>query len=328
MQPLHERFLTVIAAERTETRATSRRGFLSGGAKVAGGGALALAFAGAAGTGLHSSAVLARAQDFADDVDVLNYALTLEHLEFAFYRDGLNELGEDAFADVEGAEDLFARLEEIRDHEEAHVDALTQAITDLGGEPVAEAEYDFGYEDAAGFLEVAMALENTGVAAYAGAAPSIEDETVLAAALGIHSVEARHAAYLNERNETSPFPDAFDEALARDDVLDAAGGFIVADDAATPSTEGTGGAESGGEEVAVTIDGFRFDPKELEVAAGTTVTWTNMEIARHTVTADDGAFDSGSLKDGDRFSFTFDAAGTFTYFCAFHTSMKASVTVT
>ena len=64
------------------------------------------------------------------------------------------------------------------------------------------------------------------------------------------------------------------------------------------------------------------------VAAGDTVTWTNREIARHTVTADNGAFDSGSLKDGDRFSFTFDTPGTFTYFCEFHTSMKASVTVT
>ena len=78
-----------------------------------------------------------------------------------------------------------------------------------GNRWVTEAVYDFGYEDAAGFLEVAMALENTGVAAYAGAAPAIQDKAVIAAALGIQSVEARHAAYLNERNEQSPFPGAF-----------------------------------------------------------------------------------------------------------------------
>ena len=319
MQPLHERFLTAIDTERNTLR--SRRGFLSGGAKVAGGGALALAFAGA---GPRTLAVLAQ-EDFADDVEILNYALTLEHLEFAFYRDGLDELGEDAFADVEGAEDLFARLGEVRDHEGAHVEALTQAITDLGGEPVAEAQYDFGYEDAAGFLEVAMALENTGVAAYAGAAPSVQDAAILAAALGIHSVEARHAAYLNERNAMSPFPDAVDAALTRDEVLQAAGGFIVDEGASTP--EGAATTSGGGEEVAVTISGFRFDPKALEIAAGTTVTWTNMEIARHTVTADDGSFDSGSLKDGDSFSFTFESAGTFPYICEFHTSMKGTVTV-
>ena len=105
--------------------------------------------------------------------------------------------------------------------------ALTQTITDLKGEPVEEAEYDFGYDDVDGFLEVAMALENVGVAAYAGAAPSIESADILAAALGIHSVEARHAAYLNIRNEESPFPNAVDEAMTRDEVLEAAGGFIV-----------------------------------------------------------------------------------------------------
>ncbi|MBA2277952.1 MAG: ferritin-like domain-containing protein, partial [Chloroflexia bacterium] len=235
MQPISERFLAAIEGECGRLR--SRRGLLAGGARVAG-GALALGVGGAAvGSGLRT----ALAQDFADDLEILNYALTLEHLEYAFYRDGLDELGEDAFGDFEGAADLFARLEEIRDHEGAHVDALTQTITDLGGEPVAEAEYDFGYDDVAGFLEVAMALENTGVAAYAGAAPSIEDAAVLAAALGIHSVEARHAAYLNERNEVSPFPDAVDAPQTRDEVLEAAGGFIAGEGAATPEGSGDAG---------------------------------------------------------------------------------------
>lgn len=319
MQTLHERFLKAIEVERTAL--ATRRRFLARGAKIAGGGVLAVAFAGAVGAG---NPALAQDDVFADDVAILNYALTLEHLEFAFYRDGLDELGEDAFGDIDGADDLFVRLEEIRNHEEAHVDALTQAIVELDGEPVTEAVYDFGYEDAASFLEVAMALENTGVAAYAGAAPAIQDKAVLAAALGIHSVEARHAAYLNERNEQSPFPGAFDAARSQDDVLDDAGGFIVDESPATPQTP-TG--MEGGEKSAVTIDSFRFDPNELEVAAGDTVTWTNREIARHTVTADNGAFDSGSLKDGDRFSFTFDTPGTFTYFCEFHTSMKGTVTV-
>ena len=222
MRPMHEQILEAVHAERR--RLSSRRGFVAGGAKLAGGGALALAFAGAPGAGALRSAL---AQEFEDDVDVLNYALTLEHLEYAFYRDGLEEFGEDGFAEAGRPASVFTNLEMIRDHEQAHVEALTAAVEGADGKPVEEQEYDFGYEDVDGFLEVAMALENTGVAAYAGAAPAIENADILAAALGIHSVEARHAAYLNIRNEESPFPAAVDEALTREEVLEIAGPFIT-----------------------------------------------------------------------------------------------------
>ena len=222
MQTLPERFLAAVAAERQRT--ASRRRFLTGSVKLAGGGALALAaFGGPFGRTVRPVA----AQDFADDIEILNYALTLEHLEASFYRDGLEELGEAAFTDAGRPADVFGLLEEIRDHELAHVETLTGVITDLGGVPVEEGTYQFGYEDVDGFLEVAAALENTGVAAYAGAAPQITDPGLLAAALGIHSVEARHAAYLNARNGESPFPDAADEALTPTEVLEIAGQFIV-----------------------------------------------------------------------------------------------------
>jgi hypothetical protein len=161
-------------------------------------------------------------------IDVLNYALTLEHLEYAFYRDGLEELGPDAFA-AEGyapnVRDYFAM---IRDHEKEHVTVITQVITDLGGEPVAEGRYDFGYDDLEGFIETANALENTGVSAYEGAARFLLGENeLLTAALTIHGIEARHAAYLNGLSGDSPFPEAFDPPLAPDDVLEIAGRFIV-----------------------------------------------------------------------------------------------------
>lgn len=319
MRPLHARFLEEIAAEQERTR--SRRSFVGSGAKLAAGGAFGFALAGTASL---SSAPSILAQDFSGDVDILNYALTLEHLEHAFYRDGLEALGQADIANAAANDEAFSLLNAIRDHEQAHVDALTQVINDLAGEPVAEATYDFGYEDAAGFLEVAMALENTGVAAYAGAAPSISDETILTAALGIHSVEARHAAFLNSLNMASPFPQAVDMPLSRDEALAIAGDFIVDED-----TSGSQGGESAvsGESAQIGIDMFRFLPGSIEVAVGTTVTWTNLEIIPHTVTADDGSFDSGMMELDDTFSYTFDQAGSFSYFCEYHDNMTGVVMV-
>lgn len=318
MQPLHTRFLEEVAAERGRVR--SRRSLVGSGAKLAVGGALGFALA-APTIASTSSSVLA--QEFSNDVEILNYALTLEHLEYVFYRDGLEALAEADIASVTGDDGASTLLMAIRDHEQAHVEALTQTIMELSGEPVAEATYDFGYEDVAGFLEVAMALENIGVAAYAGAAPSIADDAILAAALGIHSVEARHAGFLNSLNMVSPFPQAVDVPLTMEEVLAAAGGFIVDDASGSQGNE----AAVSGEVAEVSIDMFRFMPGSIEIAAGTTVTWTNMEIIPHTVTADDGSFDSGMMGEGDSFSHTFDQAGTSSYFCAYHDNMMGEVVV-
>ncbi len=186
--------------------------------------------------------VIAAAQqtefDFDEPTGVLNYALTLEHLEAAFYRDGLEEFGEEDFEEA-GLGPARPFLEQIRDHEIEHVETLTDVIGQLGGEPVEEAEYDFGYADVAGFLAVAQALENTGVSAYEGAAGFLqENDELLTAALNIHSVEARHAAYLNGLNNASPFPAATDTPLTPDEVLAIAGPFIVG--------EGDGGERGAG----------------------------------------------------------------------------------
>lgn len=165
---------------------------------------------------------------FESPVDVLNYALTLEHLETAFYRDGLAEIGVEGITALGFQASVFESLSEIAAHEATHVDTLTQVITQLGGEPVAEAEYDFGYTDAAGFLQVAQALEDTGVSAYQGAAQFlIEEDELLTAALTIHGVEARHASYLALVNGANPFPEAFNPSLTPDEVLEIATPFFV-----------------------------------------------------------------------------------------------------
>lgn len=165
---------------------------------------------------------------FAGPVDVLNYALTLEHLEAAFYRDGLAAIGEAGITALGFQPSVYEQLVTIGDHEATHVATLTSVITDLGGEPVAEAMYDFGYADAAGFLQVAQALEDTGVSAYQGAAQFlIGENALLTAALTIHGNEARHAAYLALLNGASPFPESFNPTLTPEEVLEIAGPFIV-----------------------------------------------------------------------------------------------------
>lgn len=157
------------------------------------------------------------------DIDVLNYALTLEHLEAAFYEHATEfDLGTDGYGN-----DMNEWIGVIGQHEADHVTTLTQVVTDLGGMPVERAEYDFGVTDAASFLEVAMVLENVGVAAYDGAGQFLETPDLLTAAGSIAAVEARHAAYLNLVNLQSPFPAAFETPMTPDEVLEAAGGFIT-----------------------------------------------------------------------------------------------------
>ncbi|MBA2597212.1 MAG: ferritin-like domain-containing protein [Chloroflexia bacterium] len=190
------------------------------------------------------------AQDTASDEDilsVLNYALTLEHLENAFYRDGLASFTVDAFTALGFQPSVVDYIAEIGAHELAHVETLTAVITDLGGTPVAEGIYDFtaAYADATAFLATAMALENTGVGAYTGAAQYlIDNDDLLTAALTIHGVEARHAAYLNVLNDEDPFPDAFDEPLTPAEVVEIAGPFIVDAEVVTPLAAGGVGGDA------------------------------------------------------------------------------------
>ena len=219
MQQFHERLLAEIAAER---RRLSRRGMLTGSLKLAGGAAVAVSLA-----SFPSIRNLADAQELTSDAEVLNYALTLEHLEHAFYRDGIGlfDFGTDGFN-----QSINDNMTAIRDHEAAHVVTLTDVITSLGGTPVAEATYNFqdAYGSVDGFLTTSAALENTGVSAYDGAGQFISDPGLLTAAGSIVAVEARHASYVNLVVNESPFPAAFETSLTPAEVLEIAGPFIAA----------------------------------------------------------------------------------------------------
>jgi plastocyanin len=94
--------------------------------------------------------------------------------------------------------------------------------------------------------------------------------------------------------------------------------------ATTAGGTGTSGATEGNQ---VVMRNLSFEPATITVSAGDTVTWTNEDSTSHTVTADGGEFDSGSLANGDSFSFTFETAGTIAYHCSIHPTMEGTVVV-
>jgi outer membrane biosynthesis protein TonB len=78
---------------------------------------------------------------------------------------------------------------------------------------------------------------------------------------------------------------------------------------------------------AVSISGFSFEPSSITVSAGTTVVWTNQDPTNHTITANDGSFDSGPVSSNGSYSHTFDQAGSFSYHCNIHPSMQGTIVV-
>jgi len=80
--------------------------------------------------------------------------------------------------------------------------------------------------------------------------------------------------------------------------------------------------------VSVAISNFTFSPGQITVKAGSKVTWTNSDSVAHTVTSNNGAFNSGTLNPGSSYSFTFNTPGTYNYHCAIHPNMTATVVVT
>lgn len=154
------------------------------------------------------------------DVGILNYALTLEYLETAFYAD-VAKSGLFKGADLETIRKFGAE-------EAAHVDAIAATVKKLGGKPAAKPKAEFPLKNAKAVLELAATVENLGAAAYLGQAPRIESPEVLSAALSIHSVEGRHAAALNSLLGKSVTPDgAFAQPADVKTVLKAVEPFIV-----------------------------------------------------------------------------------------------------
>jgi hypothetical protein len=112
--------------------------------------------------------------------------------------------------------------------EQAHVETIRSTIAELGGKPVAEPKAKFPLDDRMSVLKLAATVENLGAAAYLGQAENISSPDVLSAALSIHSVEARHAAALNNLLGRKVTPDgAFAKPATKQEVLKAVQPFLV-----------------------------------------------------------------------------------------------------
>ena len=200
---------TAAEAEETTRNDLLRRGAVAGGGLLI--GAVPLAAAIAQG-GVPKS-----------DVAILNFALTLEYLEAAFYQEAVSA------GRLDGRAARFAQV--VAGHEQAHVEALQKA---LGAKAVKKPKFDFkGTTRSKGkFVSTAIVLEDTGVSAYQGAAPSIKTPAILAAAGSILPIEARHAAWIRNIQGAGkgpvPAPEAFNPAKSKAQVLSAvkSTGFI------------------------------------------------------------------------------------------------------
>ena len=199
----------IAEAKHQQQRAISRRSLLAGAA--AGAGALLLG-----GSKARATSGLS-----ANDVGILNYALVLEYLQASFYteaeRSGALSGKTAQAATVVGAT------------ERAHVKAFQKL---LGAKAVKRPLFDFqGVTEAQqAFLKTAVAFEDLAVAAYKGQAPKLRSSAVLAAAVGIHSVEARHAAWMRELFGVTPAVNAFDKPATKQNInrIVASTHFIVA----------------------------------------------------------------------------------------------------
>jgi rubrerythrin len=154
------------------------------------------------------------------DLAIVNYALTLEYLETEFY--------EKVVASGLFSGKVASLIKDFGRQEQTHVEALKGTAEKLGGTPAAKPEGKFPIQSASQVAQLAYTVENLGASAYLGQAGSIQSPEVLAAALAIHTVEARHAATLGTLVKKSVTPDgAFAKPADMPTVLAAVKPFLA-----------------------------------------------------------------------------------------------------
>jgi len=172
------------------------------------------------GTGTTATTGGTAATGAGGDLGIVNYALTLEYLEAQFY-DKVIASG------LFSGSPYLSTLKTFGAEEHQHVVALKKVAMSLG-KPAAEPTGKFPLQSAASVTKLAATVENLGASAYLGQAGNIKSKEILAAALAIHTIEARHAATLNTVLKMSPTPDgAFAKPMSMSAVLAAVKPFIA-----------------------------------------------------------------------------------------------------
>ncbi|KAF2804796.1 uncharacterized protein BDZ99DRAFT_511399 [Mytilinidion resinicola] len=162
-----------------------------------------------------------------NDVDILQFALTAEHLEATFYRQGFAKFPASDFQALGLSDASITALLAVGQSEATHVSTLLSAIATAGFEPVEPCVYNFGFTDAAGMVATARILEAVGLSAYLGAAPLINSSAILSVAATIATVEARHQTFIRVASSADPVPAAFDTPLGPRAVFTLAAQFIT-----------------------------------------------------------------------------------------------------
>lgn len=174
-------------------------------------------------------------RDGISDIEILNFALTLEHLENKFYQQGLEKYSQRAFLDAGYPEWTRGRYEQIADHENTHVEFLSSALIAAGAKAVEPCEYQFPDTDVKSFIDISFALESVGTSAYNGAAAFFTDKAYLTVAASILGVEARQAAWIDSAvRKSSPWNLAFETPLDMNQVYTMASAFITSCPSSNP----------------------------------------------------------------------------------------------
>ncbi|KAF7852420.1 hypothetical protein EAF04_010995 [Stromatinia cepivora] len=174
-----------------------------------------------------ASALPTKRQAGPTDADILQYALTLEHLENAFYKKALSEMPEQMWLDANFSSSFYNQLKFIAHDEEAHVVYLQTGLIAAGAAPVEACEYKFPFTDPKSFVALASVIEGVGVSAYLGAAADITTKTYLTAAASILATEALHQSTERNANGEIPMANPLSTPLGLNAVYSIASSFIV-----------------------------------------------------------------------------------------------------
>jgi len=175
-------------------------------------------------------------RDSLSDVDILNFALTLEHLENQFYIEGLAKFSEEDFTDAGHPDWTRSRFKQIAAHEKTQVEFISSALTAAGAKDVLPCEYEFPYTDVNSWIDLSYMLGSISTSAYNGAAGFIDNKAYLTVAASILGVKARQVSWINSAvRKLNGWNSPFETPLNMNQAYTLASPFIQSCPSSNPS---------------------------------------------------------------------------------------------